>query len=213
MTATLIPTVWEISAVESTTVRELGLMPPMIVARNQIQSKIVTEETLAAQLTTPATRASGTVTLTSNVLRGSNAGLTTATRTTQCLTTLMTAVKDLAQAFVMEAILVVLRSTNAMRAKEIVTLTLIVRATLFVASTIVIKLILDLMPLMIAVRQQCLQVLLNVNVVRKVRVMAFVWFLGWGQAKMSFPGRSGLEGVEEPSYPGSMYSLLVTVRI
>ena len=138
VTATLIPTVWEISAVDSTTVSELGLMPPMIVARNQIQSKIVTEETLAAQLTTPATRASETVTLTSNVLRGSNAGLTTATRTTQCLMAPMTAVKDPAQN-VMEAILVVLRPTNAMRAKETVTMTLIVRATLFVSSTIVIK--------------------------------------------------------------------------
>ena len=78
----MIPTVWGISAVEPTTVWEVALMPPMIVASNQIQSKAVTEETLAAQLTTPATRASETVTLTSNVLRGSNAGLTTATRTT-----------------------------------------------------------------------------------------------------------------------------------
>ena len=156
----MIPTVWEISAVDSTTVLELALMPPMIVARNQIQSKLVTEETLAAQLPTPATRASETVTLTSNVLRGSNAGLTTATRTTQCLMALMTAVKD---QNVMEAILVVLRPTNAMRAKETVTVTLIARATLFVASTIAIKLILDLMPLMIAVR-----VLLSVHVVRKV---------------------------------------------
>ena len=164
VTATLIPTVWEISAVDSTTVSELALMPPMIVARNQIQSKIATEETLAAQLTTPATRASETVTLTSNVLRGSNAGLTTATRATQCLMAPMTAVKDLAQN-VMEAILVVLRSTNAMRAKETVTATLIVRVTLFVASTIVIKVIMDLMPLMIAARQQFLQVLLSVNVV------------------------------------------------
>ena len=129
----MIPTVCGISAVDSTTVRELVLMPPMIVARNQIQSKIVTGATLAAQLPTPATRASETVTLTSNVLRGSNAGLTTATRTTQCLMAPMTAVKDLAQAFVMEAILVVLRSTNAMRAKGTVTLTLIVRVTLFVA--------------------------------------------------------------------------------
>ena len=203
----MIPTVWEISAVDSTTVLELALMPPMIVVRNQ---KIVTEETLAAQLTTPATRASETATLTSNVLRGSDAGLTTATRTTQCLMALMTAVKD---QNVMEAILVVLRPTNAMRAKETVTVTLIARATLFVASTTVIKLILDLMPLMIAVRQQCLQVLLNVNVVRKVRVMAFVWFLGWVQANTSFPGRSGLEGVEAPSYPGYMSSLLVTVPI
>ena len=100
-----------------------------------------------------------------------------------------------------------------MRGKETVTLILIVRATLFVASTTVIKLIMGLMPLMIAVRQQCLQVLLNVNVVRKVRVMAFVWFLGWVQANTSFPGRSGLEGVEEPSYPESMSSLLVTVPI
>ena len=81
MTATLIQTVWGISDVDLTTVLELGLMPPMIVAKNQIQSKVVTEETLAAQLTTPATRASETVILTSNVLRGSNAGLTTATRT------------------------------------------------------------------------------------------------------------------------------------
>ena len=79
MTATMIPTVWGISAVDSTTVWELALMPPMIVASNQIQSQIVTEETLAAQLPTPATRASETVTLTSNALRGSNAGLTTAT--------------------------------------------------------------------------------------------------------------------------------------
>ena len=126
----MIPTVWEISAVDSTTVSELVLMPPMIVARNQIQSKIVTEETLAAQLTTPATRASETVTLTSNVLRDSNAGLTTATRTTQCLMTLMTAVKEPPPRYVMEAILVVLRPTNAMRAKETVTMTLIVRATL-----------------------------------------------------------------------------------
>ena len=148
----MIPTVWGISAVDSTTVWELALMPPMIVARNQIQSKIVTEETLAAQLTTPATRASETVTLTSNVLRGSNAGLTTATRTTQCLMAPMTAVKDLAQAHVMEAILVVLRPTNAMREKETVTLTLIVRATLFVAPTIVTKIMMDLMPLMIAAR-------------------------------------------------------------
>ena len=100
-----------------------------------------------------------------------------------------------------------------MREKETVTLILIVRATLFVASTTVIKPILGLMPLMIAVRQQCLQVLLNVNVVRKVRVMAFVWFLGWAQANTSFPGRSGFEGVEAPSYPGYMSSLLVTVPI
>ena len=171
MTATMIPTVWEISAVDSTTVLELGLMPPMIVARNQIQSKIVTEETLAAQLTTPATRASETVTLTSNVLRGSDAGLTTATRTTQCLILMapMTAVKDPAQAHVMEAILVVLRSTNAMRAKETVTLTLIVRAALFVAPTIVVKIMMDLMALMIAVRQKILQVPLSVNVVTKAR--------------------------------------------
>ena len=159
----MIPNVWGISAVDSTTVRDLALMPPMIVARNQIQSQIVTEETLAAQLTTPATRALGTVTLTSNVLRGSNAGLTTATRTTQCLMAPMTAVKD---QYVMEAILVVLWSTNAMRAKETVTVTLIVKATLFVASTIVIKIMMDLMPLMIAARQQFLQVLLSVNVVR-----------------------------------------------
>ena len=153
MTVTLIPTVWGISAVDSTTVSELALMPPMIVARNQIQSKIVTEETLAAQLTTPATRASETVTLTSNVLRGSNAGLTTATRATQCLMSLMTAAIAPSQEYVMETILVVLRSTNVTREKETVTLTLIVRATLFVASTTVIKLILDLMPLMIAARQ------------------------------------------------------------
>ena len=153
----MIPTVWGISAVEPITVSELVLMPPMIVARNQIQSKVVTGETLAAQLTTPATRASETVTLTSNVLRGSDAGLTTATRTTQCLMAPMTAVKDLAQN-VMEAILVVLRSTNAMREKETVTLTLIVRATFFVASTIVTRIMMDLMPLMIAARQ-------NVNVV------------------------------------------------
>ena len=71
-----------------------------------------------------------------------------------------------------------------MRGKETVTLILIVRATLFVASTTVIKLILDLMPLMIAARQQFLQVLLSVNVVRKVRramtvmAMAFVLSLG-----------------------------------
>ena len=181
MTATLIPTVWEISAVDSTTVLELGLMPPMIVASNQIQSKIATEETLAAQLTTPATRASETVTLTSNVLRGSNAVLTTATRATQCLMPLMTAAIGLSQEYVMETILVVLRSTNAMRAKETVTVTLIVRATLFVAPTIVTKIMMDLMPLMIAARQ--LQVLLSVNVVRKVRrvrtvAMAFVLSLG-----------------------------------
>ena len=82
----------------------------------------------------------------------------------------MTAVKD---QYVMEATLVVLQSTNAMRAKETVTLTLIVRATLFVAPTIVTKIILDLMPLMIAARQKFLQVLLSVNVVKK-EVVAFV---------------------------------------
>ena len=180
----MIPTVLEISAVDSTTVRELGLMPPMIVARNQIQSKIVTEETLAAQLTTPATRVSETVTLTRNVLSSFNAVPTTATRATQCLMSLMTAVINPSQEYVMETILVVLRSTNAMRAKETVTVTLIVRATLFVAPTIVIKIMMDLMPLMIAARQQFLQVLLSVNVVRKVRrartvaMVAFVLSLG-----------------------------------
>ncbi len=85
----------------------------------------------------------------------------------------MTAVKDPAKAFVMEAILVVLWSTNAMRVKETVTMTLIVRATLFVVSTIVIKVILDLMTLMIAARHQFLQLLLSVNVVIK-EVVAFV---------------------------------------
>ena len=57
-----------------------------------------------------------------------------------------------------------------MRAKETVTLTLIVRATLFVAPTIVIKINLDLMPLMIAARHQFFQFLLSVNVVRQVRM-------------------------------------------
>ena len=105
----MIPTVWEISAVDSTTVWELVLMPPMIVARNQIQSKIVTEETLAAQLPTLARRVSETVTLTRNVLRSFNAVPTTATRATQCLMPLMTAVINPSQEYVMETILVVLR--------------------------------------------------------------------------------------------------------
>ena len=199
---------------DSTTVEELlDLIPLMTVAFTQIHAKVVMGETLAVQLTTPARRTLEIVTLTRNVLSSFNAVPTTATRATQCLMSLMTAVINPSQEYVMETILVVLRSTNAMRAKETVTVTLIVRATLFVAPTIVIKIILDLMPLMIAVRQQCLQVLLNVNVVRKVRVMASVWFLGWGQANMSFPGRSGFEGVEAPSYPGYMSSLLVTVPI
>ena len=109
MTATLIPTVWGISAVEPTTVLELALMPPMIVARNQIQSKAVTEETLAAQLPTLARRVSETATLTRNVLSSSNAVPTTATRATQCLMSLMTAAINQSQEYVMETILVVLR--------------------------------------------------------------------------------------------------------
>ena len=130
-----------------------------------------------------AKRDSEIVTLMRNVLMSSNVGLTIATRATQCLMSLMTAAISPSKEYVMEMILVVPQSTNAMREKGTVTVTLIVRATLFVASTIVIKLILDLMPLMIAARQQFLQVLLSVNVVRKVRraktvPMAFVLSLG-----------------------------------
>ena len=141
VTATLIPTVWGSSVVGLTTAEELlDLMPPTIVASTQILSKAVTEETLAAQLPTLATRVSETATLTRNVLRSSNAVPTTATRATQCLMSLMTAAIAPSQEYVMETILVVLRSTNAVRGKETVTLILIVRATLFVASTTVIKL-------------------------------------------------------------------------
>ena len=93
VTATLIPTVWGSSVVGLTTAEELlDLMPLMIVASTQILSKAVTEETLAAQLPTLARRVSETATLTHNVLSSSNAVPTTATRATQCLMPLMTAV-------------------------------------------------------------------------------------------------------------------------
>ena len=166
VTATLIPTAWGSSVVGLTTAEELlDLMPLTIVASTQILWKAVTEETLAAQLPTLARRVSETATLTRNVLRSSNAVPTTATRATQCLMSLMTAAIAPSQEYVMETILVVLRSTNAVRGKETVTLILIVRATLFVAPTIVTKIMMDLMPLMIAARHQFLQVLLSANVV------------------------------------------------